>query len=225
MLGVNTRIGKELTFVSRIVQNSINNLRCVLPAIVEEYNYDNQTVTVQPTIREKLKKENGEIYYQQYPLLINVPVIYFGAGTISMFFPIKPGDECLVLFSDLSIDNWWIKGGIQDPVEGRRHDLSDGIAIFGLRSLPNKLAFPENKYGIFDALTNSGMMIDQEGNIDLRGASLKFNGESIVGGGGTATPLYFEIDSEGHLIMYYTDGAAPPDMYINDTGHLIWNYK
>lgn len=223
MIGVNTRIGQEMTFVSKMIQNATSSLRCALPGIVEDYDPKTQTVTVQPAIREKLRRENGEIYYQQYPLLINVPVVYFGAGSVSMFFPIHEGDECLVLFSDVSLDNWWLKGDLQNPVEGRRHDLSDGIAIFGLRSVPNQLELPEKGYGLIDTASGSGLFVGEDNTLDLRGESLTFNGQPITSGG-TATPLYFEIDENGHLIMYYTDGANPPDVYIDDTGHLVWNY-
>lgn len=31
----------------------------------------------------------------------------------------------------------------------------------------------------------------------------------------------FDIDANGHLIMSYTDGATPPDVTINNDGHLI----
>ena len=77
---------------------------------------------------------NGIIKYVQYPLLINIPILFQQVGGYVISFPIKKGDECLVIFSDLSIDNWWLKGNVQNPVEIRRHDLSDGIAIFGLKN-------------------------------------------------------------------------------------------
>ena len=34
----------------------------------------------------------------------------------------------------MAIDNWFVNGNIQNPVEQRRHDLSDAFAIFGVRN-------------------------------------------------------------------------------------------
>ena len=46
-----------------------------------------------------------------------------------MTFPIKTGDECLVVFACRAIDVWWQSGGVQPPAETRMHDLSDGFVI------------------------------------------------------------------------------------------------
>lgn len=103
-----------------------------LPAVVQSYDFQKQTVEAQPTIRERIVNEDKQIQYIQYPLLINVPVAFPQVGSFQFTFPISAGDECLIIFSDLSIDNWWLNGNVQNPVEQRRHDLSDGIAVFGL---------------------------------------------------------------------------------------------
>jgi hypothetical protein len=34
------------------------------------------------------------------------------------------------------MDAWWQSGGVQNQVERRRHDLSDGFALVGFRSQP-----------------------------------------------------------------------------------------
>jgi hypothetical protein len=69
-----------------------------------------------------------------------------------MTFPIQPGDECFVLFADTPVDVWFQNGVSSgafessppnpgnNPVSQRRHDVSDGIAIFGLRSKPRSLS-------------------------------------------------------------------------------------
>ena len=58
-----------------------------------------------------------------------MPVVFPGNSGYGIKFPVRKGDEVLVVFSDLSIDNFWKNGGVQNPIESRRHDLSDGIAI------------------------------------------------------------------------------------------------
>jgi hypothetical protein len=51
-----------------------------------------------------------------------------------MTFPVKDGDEGLVVFASRCIDKWWRDGGVQEQTEYRMHDLSDGFAIPGFRS-------------------------------------------------------------------------------------------
>lgn len=122
------QVNREQAFKQSIMFNT----HVALPAVVQSYNNDTQTVEVQPTIRERTIGADRQISYIQYPLLINVPVAFPQVAGYQFTFPINPGDECLVIFADTAIDNWWLKGNVQNPVEQRRHDLSDGIAIFGL---------------------------------------------------------------------------------------------
>lgn len=112
-------------------RNDAANLHVCLPCIVQSYNQENKTIEAQPAIRERYVDENGKIQYVNYPLLVNVPVCFPSAGGYHICFPINRGDECIVVFSDLSYDNFWLHGNVQNPVEQRRHDLSDGLAYFG----------------------------------------------------------------------------------------------
>lgn len=96
------------------------------PAKILRYDPDKRTVDVQPTIREWNSSEDP-------PVIQNVPVFFPGEYT----YNINPGDECIVVFSDSCIDGWWYTGKISNPMVGRFHDLSDGFAIVGFRSLPN----------------------------------------------------------------------------------------
>ncbi len=118
---------------SQIDQNNAADImfriKCAIPAIIQSYDSGTNTVEAQPAIRERLVEEDGSIRYLSLPLLINVPVAFPSSGSASITFPIKKGDECLIIFSDLAIDNFWTSGSVQNPVEVRRHDLSDGIAI------------------------------------------------------------------------------------------------
>lgn len=131
MVSISELYGGEQQLIQRIKNNIGFNTHVALPAIVQSVNLANQTVEVQPTVRERIISQTGEIQYVQYPLLINVPIVFPQVGAFRITFPIKQGDECLVIFADIAIDNWWKSGNIQNPVEQRRHDLSDGFAFFG----------------------------------------------------------------------------------------------
>ena len=53
-----------------------------------------------------------------------------------MSFPIKPGDDCLLVFSERSIDFWHDQGGTQEPSDWRMHDINDAFVLPGVRSRP-----------------------------------------------------------------------------------------
>lgn len=110
-------------------------MHCALPAVVESYDKAAQTVTVKPTLRERLSGGT----YVELPLLSDIPVFFPGGASSGITFPVQKGDECLVIFADRCIDAWFQYGGIQNPVSLRRHDLSDGFAFVGFRSQHNAL--------------------------------------------------------------------------------------
>ena len=174
---------------NQIYENLINEAmfrtRCCIPCIVQSYNSANNTVECQPAVRERIINEDGTIQYIQLPLLINVPVVFPGSANFDIKFPLSKNDECLVFFSDLSIDNFWQKGSVQNPVEVRRHDLSDGMAIPCRMSLPRRGVSPK-----------ASISVDSNGEITFKG---KF-------GSFTGSQLYRIINS--HVHEYATVGGT-----------------
>lgn len=142
-----------------LIQEALFRMRCCIPAVVQSYDPSANTVSCQPTIREKLNLPNGGTQYVNLPLLINVPVMFPGGMGYSLKFPIGPGDEVLVFFSDLSLDNFWEKGNVQNPVEQRRHDLSDGLAFPTNISVPanNAIKIAEIEFTSTDILFKAGL--------------------------------------------------------------------
>jgi hypothetical protein len=57
-----------------------------------------------------------------------------GAGAYKITFPVAAGDIVLLCFAQTSLDNWLQLGGVVDPQDSRKFDLSDAIAIPGLLS-------------------------------------------------------------------------------------------
>jgi hypothetical protein len=113
-----------------------------MPGIVESYNATRGTVSVQPSIQAIISNLSGPSVSTSnvnLPVLLDVPVVYMGGGLFVTTFPIQVGDEALVVFADRCIDRWWAKGGIQKQAEIRLHDLSDGFAFIGPRSLARSI--------------------------------------------------------------------------------------
>ena len=107
-----------------------------LPGIVQSFDPVAMTCEVQPAIQGKVRREDGGVDVVNLPLLLDCPVVFPRGGGCSLTFPIKAGDECLVVFSARAIDIWWQQGGVQPPAETRMHDLSDGFVIPGPYSQP-----------------------------------------------------------------------------------------
>jgi len=114
-----------------------------LPAIIQSFDSTKGTCTAQPAIQALVRQSDGTQKYVNMPLLVDVPVCFPNAGNFVITFPVKAGDEALIIFADRCIDNWWNSSGIQPQVtnqgvgELRFHDLSDGFAFIGPFSKPN----------------------------------------------------------------------------------------
>lgn len=69
-----------------------------------------------------------------YPVLVDIPVFVLSGGGAVITCPVAAGDDCLVLFNDRDIDNWFATGAPAQPLTARMHHLSDGLALVGFRS-------------------------------------------------------------------------------------------
>ncbi|WP_427112445.1 Gp138 family membrane-puncturing spike protein [Megasphaera sueciensis] len=168
-------------------------MRVAMPGIIQSVDYEKQTCTVQPAIREMLNQE-GNIVHDTLPLLVDVPFFVYSGGGYCLTLPVSENDECLVVFGDECIDGWWQNGGVQNQVERRRHDLSDGFAIVGFRSQQKKLSnYSGNTAQIrtesgssYIEISDSGINI-MSSNTTIDGVSFKGHMHSGVESGGSNT--------------------------------------
>lgn len=137
MASIKELLGKQNQLYDNLIQKASFDIRCCIPGIIQSYNANNNTAEIQPAIREEVVNEDNSVSYVNLPLLINVPIVFPSTKLGGVRFTLEQGDECLVVFSDLSYDNFWTSGNVQNPIEVRRHDLSDGIAIPCVLSQPN----------------------------------------------------------------------------------------
>jgi hypothetical protein len=110
------------------------------PAIVQSVDLEAMTIECTPAIRGVATSESGVQSFVNMPVLGDVPICFPSAGGFSLTFPITVGDEVLVVIASRCIDSWWQSGGIQQPIELRMHDLSDGFAIPGPKSQPRVIS-------------------------------------------------------------------------------------
>ena len=111
-----------------------------LPGFVKSFDSSKMTCEVQPTIQAQVITAQGVTKWATLPLLVDCPVVFPSGGGFTLTFPIKTGDEVLVVFASRCIDSWWQSGGVQVQAELRMHDLSDGFVLPGVRSRPRVLS-------------------------------------------------------------------------------------
>lgn len=137
--GITERLYSEEEQQRAAAFNNSAQLRVAIPGIVESFDAEKQTVSVQPAITENIQTGEAAVKATQLPILTDIPICFLRAGGYCITLPVKKGDECLLVFADMCIDGWWQSGGVQDQMETRRHDLSDAFAIIGTTSQPRKV--------------------------------------------------------------------------------------
>lgn len=108
------------------------DVHVALPCRVEKYDAATQTAEVVPMVRRALTNTDGETQHEDLPVLPNVPVCFPRSANFSATWPISKGDFVLVIFCSSAIGTWRATGQLSDPVDLRRHDLSQAVAIPGI---------------------------------------------------------------------------------------------
>lgn len=193
-----------------LMKRAASSVRVSFPGIIQ--SFDPETVTCDVIIGGKSRQstdygDTGKPESINFPLLVDIPVVFPRGGGVTLTFPLKAGDECLVVFSDRCIDFWWQNGGVQEHVDWRNHDISDAFVIPGPQSQAKKIsgistsaaqlrtddgsAFVEVAAGGDITATTTGSMtinapaITLNGNVTINGNLSQGMGED----GGTATML------------------------------------
>ena len=179
MRNVGQRINNVFEFYRRLSDKIMNDIWVAMPGIIQSFDPDEQTVTVQLSLRERIRSGEGEMSHVGLPLLLDVPIVIPRAGGFCLTFPVKQGDECLVIFGDVCIDSWWSHGGIQNQIEKRRHDLSDGFAILGAWSQPRTIPNYDMSKACIRSDNGSAVIKLSNDSIEINALSVKVNGHEI----------------------------------------------
>lgn len=174
MITIAERLQDQQGLFKQLVRMAGLDIRVAMPGIIQAFDDSTQTATVQVAIREKVLI-NGNEEWTEIPLLVDVPVLFPRAGGYSITFPVTGGDECLVIFSDCCYDAFWQSGSVQNQVDYRRHDLSDGMAILSGISQPNRLG-NVSAGGLQIRSDSGGAVIELAGDtVNIRAAALNIN--------------------------------------------------
>lgn len=171
-----------------------------LPCVVVSVDADGQHATFQPAIKSIVRNPDGTTTPVDLPVLTSVPMQFPNGGGVSMTFPVKAGDEAMVVFSARPLDAWQQSGGTQAQIDARMHDLSDGMAMMGFRSKPRALSNVNTD--ATEIRTDDGDTV-----ISLKGDEVKLKATSSQS---TVTPTSIVHEVTGGILVSIT--AARVDL-------------
>lgn len=209
-VSLNSQVGGEQETLNQLKSLIFSTLRVAIPGIIQSFDPDTVTATIQPALKGVTDGESNPV-----SLLTTVPVIFPRGGGCTLTFPVKAGDECLVIFADRCVDFWWQSGGVQEPADDRMHDLSDAFCIVGPQSQAQKIsgisnsaaqlrtddgaAFVEVAAGHNITVKTPGQLLaNAQGGTTITSPTITLNGNVTINGnlsqgmgdsGGTATML------------------------------------
>lgn len=108
--------------VKDTARKATEDMHTAVPATITSYDPASGMAVVQP--KAKFKKPNGET--MDYPSVSGVPVVFPQSQNVTIAFPVKAGDGCLLVFSETAID-YWLYG--KETATDLKFDLSSAIAI------------------------------------------------------------------------------------------------
>ena len=123
-------------------------LNTIIPAIVDELDGATQRVSATPAIQARYITPEGEVQYINYPKITNIPLAIIKCPGLKLTCPVKQGQNCTLLFSQRSIDNFLIDGRIHPPFEGdfpqfsslRCMDMTDALCFPGIITNPEAIS-------------------------------------------------------------------------------------
>lgn len=167
---------------SACAQNA-QKLNCMRIGIIKEFYPDSLTVKVLIANKKVIgQNPDGTQKVRDYAPII-AKVCYANPFCT---FPITEGMECILLFSDREIESWFINGSVNPRGYERMHDLTDAVAIVGIRSLPQMITILTDCLNLFYGNSSFNLQTDaanlNSATITLQGDTINISGNLIING-------------------------------------------
>jgi hypothetical protein len=152
------------TVLNAIIDKHLADVHTSLPAEIISYDYAKNLAVVRPLLKRKYKTEEAAIIM---PTISSVPVAFQRMGPAHLRLPINPGDTGQLVFVERSIDGWLISGGAVDPLDPRKHSLSDAVFYPGLNPNNNPIVSASDQKSVELKLKNSRVEILDNGKFKI----------------------------------------------------------
>lgn len=186
--------------IRTIVESEVAGLYTHVPFKVVSVDFSKKppTLVAQPTIKARIRQPDGTQAWVALPQVPDVPIHFQGGGGVSVTFPVKAGDEGLLMISNRSIDAFHQSGGEQQQMELRPHDLSNAYALVGTRTQATALDSVSDQSTqirtddgnhVVDLHPSNGLSLSSSQGINLTvgGVSLALTSGGLAVTGGTIT--------------------------------------
>lgn len=163
--------------VSNFVDSALQNVHTAMPGRILEYDAEKGLAIVLPDIQ--FRKPDGET--MDYPYITGVPVLFQQGMNqeATVAFPIKPGDSCLIVVSEQSIDRWMY--GQETPTD-LAFDLTNAVCIPGLFVKANQTVKDACDKNAVIADVKGTRMTIQDGRVQIDAKEIIINGNTTVNG-------------------------------------------
>ena len=176
----------------------VNDIHTALPGKIVAFDPEKGVASVQPK-GKYLTTEGASL---DYPMISDVPVTfpYCQTANVGLVFPIKPDDNCMIIISEVELDEWRNGAESEAPI---RYDLTSAMLIPGLclggvsamkkavendavviASGPAEIVIGSGKIALTGDMTVEGN-VTVTGNFEMTG-NAKVNGNQEVSGNVTA---------------------------------------
>lgn len=155
--------------IKEAIDRELYNLHVCLPVEVLSYDSSKQKAKVQPLLKKKYVAKDSDT---RLPVISDVPVQWpsGNVGKSMIHIPLVKGDLGIVVISERSLDLWLAGEGKEiSPNDPRKHNLSDGILIPGVRPFKKAMDVSDTNLTIqHDKFT---IELDPEGKISISGVN------------------------------------------------------
>lgn len=151
------------------IRSMINDIHTAIPAEIMSFNPEKAVATVKPLGKCRISDE----VMLDYPQISDVPVVIpMSSEGVGIAFPIKKGDSCLLIISEIELDKWRTGSDSQGTI---RFDLTSAIAIAGMLKKGSHLLFKSSK-------SNAVVIGAAYNNISISSSGIEINGSVKVNG-------------------------------------------
>ncbi len=193
----------EAEMIADAIESALIDVHVALPGKIQSYDPATQTATVELQLKRALPKGDGTYATEDLPVLENVPIQFPRTKLFAFTLPIAEGDFGLVVFSEMSLDQWRSKAGNTSPGDVGRHTLTGGVFQPGL--MPNDEAIDDD--------IGSDLMIGEIGGVQVR---VKPGGVCHVVTGGSTTADSF-VAMAGKVLSELTNLETNFNTHVHPT--------
>ena len=109
----------------------VEDINTCYPGKIISFDGETQTCTCQIQVEDYYSGIEYSYLKQEAPVLVDVPVYVPQAGGWMLTFPVKEGDDCLVLYAQKGYDHWSSFSG--NVTVGGNLTVAGGISMGGAR--------------------------------------------------------------------------------------------